>query len=141
MVTDYQKLAGSWRCAHAYKRTRSDSDLQVYGWVHLFHLVELYCYLLGIIGTAIYFLSPRWPYPVNGGITLDSQPIDLVDLVDYSQPDTGGGPETVPSSVVWKATELENVQHTLVVSVAQGQPYAIVDGLMSVFFRSFVFFH
>ena len=71
---------------------------------------------------------------MNVAITLDSEPINLVDLVDYSQPDTGGGPETMTSSVVWKATELENVQHTLVVSVAEGQPYAIVDGLMSGFF-------
>jgi len=73
---------------------------------------------------------------------LDSKPLQPVDLVDYSQPDTGGGPETVGYAVVWKATELANVQHTLVVSVVQGEPYAIVDGLMSAFFcQLFLFFH
>jgi len=72
---------------------------------------------------------------VNVAISLDSAPFQFVDLVDYTQPDAGSGPETVESQIVWSSTGLANIQHTLVVSVAQGEPYAIVDGLMSAFFH------
>ena len=72
---------------------------------------------------------------MNVAITLDSGPITLVDLVDPSQPDRGGGPETVKSDVVWSSTRLDNTQHTLVVSVGKAEPYAVVDGLMSGLFH------
>jgi len=69
---------------------------------------------------------------VNVAISLDSGPIYVVDLVDHS-PSAAGSSETVNSTVVWSSTGLENIQHTLVVSVAEGEQYAIVDGLMSAF--------
>ena len=75
-------------------------------------------------------MSPLWPYLVNTAISLDHGPSTLVDLVDHSRPPTDGGPETVQSQVVWKATGLNNTQHNLLISVGAGQPYAIVDGLM-----------
>lgn len=77
-------------------------------------------------------MSPLWPYLVNTAVSLDSGPPVLVDLVDHSRPDVGAaeGPETVQSTVVWSATGLTNSQHTLVMSVGAGQPFAIVDGLM-----------
>ncbi|KAF8806043.1 hypothetical protein BYT27DRAFT_7339295 [Phlegmacium glaucopus] len=81
-------------------------------------------------GIAIYFLSPLWPYTVNTAISLDSGPITLVDLVDHSRPDAGGGPETIPYDVVWSATGLVNTQHNLRISVGAGQLYAVVDGLI-----------
>jgi hypothetical protein len=81
------------------------------------------------LGVAIYFMSPLWPYLVNTAITLDSGPPILVDLVDHSRPNTVEGPETVQSQVVWGASGLNNTQHTLVMSVGAGQPYAIMDTL------------
>ena len=135
MESDGEKLDGLWRRTHAYRQPRSDSDLQIYGWVHVFYLVEACFYQLYKIGTAIYFLSPRWPYRVNVAISLDSAPLQFVNLVDRTRPDAGSGPETVESQIVWNSTGLENIQHTLVVSVAEGQPYAIVDGLMFAFFH------
>ena len=72
---------------------------------------------------------------MSTAVSLDCGPSFLIDLVDHSRPDAGGGPETVKSQVVWNATGLENKRHTLVISVGQGQSYAIVDGLMSAFFR------
>lgn len=81
-------------------------------------------------GVAIYFMSPLWPYLVNTAVSVDSaQPI-LIDLVDHSKPNVGVGPETVQSKVVWGEAGLANKQHTLVISVGAGQPYAIVDALM-----------
>ena len=67
-------------------------------------------------------------------MSLDSGPITLIDLVDHSRPDVGQGNETVQSHVVWNATGLANTQHSLLISVGSGQPYAIVDGLMCVSF-------
>ena len=83
-------------------------------------------------GTAIYFVAPLWPYLVNTAVSLDSGPITIIDLMDHSSPNTGQGPETIPSQVVWQATGLANTQHNLLISVGPGQPYAIVDGLMYV---------
>jgi len=97
-------------------------------------------YQLDNLGVAIYFLSPRWPYAVTTAVSLDSGPSFLIDLVDHGRPDAGVGPETVQSQVVWNATGLANTRHTLVISVGQGQPYGIVDGLMFVFLRRFFLF-
>ena len=98
----------------------------------MFYLVEPCLYRLYKIGTAIYFYSPRWPYAVNVGISLDFEPAQLVDLVDHRQP---GGPATVTSKLAWESTGLENIEHTLVVSVYDGETYAVVDRLMSGFFH------
>ena len=81
-------------------------------------------------GTAIYLLSPLWPYKVNTAISLDSSAPSLVDLEDYSRPDTSQGSETVSSSVVWSATRLDNTLHIVQISVGAGQPYGILDALM-----------
>lgn len=75
-------------------------------------------------------MSPRWPYLVNTAISLDSGAPFLVDLVDHSRPNAVEGPETVQSQIVWGASGLTNTQHTLVMSVGAGQPFAIVDALM-----------
>jgi len=85
---------------------------------------------LNFTGVAIYFISPLWPYLVNTAVSLDSGPITLIDLVDHSSPSTGQGFETIPYQVVWHATGLANTQHNLLISVGDGQPYAVVDGLI-----------
>lgn len=84
------------------------------------------------LGIAIYFLSPLWPYRVTTAVSLDSGPTTLIDLVDPSSPNIGTGPETAPYRVVWSATGLNDTAHSLRIFVGQGEPYAIVDGLMYV---------
>ncbi|KAF8886946.1 hypothetical protein BD779DRAFT_542299 [Infundibulicybe gibba] len=86
-------------------------------------------------GVRVYFMSPLWPYTVTTALTLDNGPIILLNLTDPNQPATDGGPETAQSRVVWGSDELENKQHKFVVSVGQGQQFAIVDTLMSVSLR------
>jgi len=81
-------------------------------------------------GVAIYFMSPLWPYTVNTAITLDDGPLVLLDLVDHNHVNTGGGPATVKSQIVAKATGLEYMKHTIRISVGANQPYAIVDSLI-----------
>lgn len=81
-------------------------------------------------GVAIYFMSPLWPYTVNTAVSLDAGPPILLDLVDHSRPNVGQGPETVQSQVIWGAAALPNIQHTLVISVGAGQPFAVVDTLI-----------
>lgn len=89
------------------------------------------------IGVAVYFMSPMWPYPVASSVSLDGGPRITIDLMDLSRERTSGGPETIRSVVVWAATGLANIQHTLVVSVGRSPhagpldpQYAIVDGFM-----------
>lgn len=88
-------------------------------------------------GVAVYFMSPMWPYPVASSVSLDGGPRITIDLMDLSRERTSGGPETIRSVVVWAATGLANIQHTLVVSVGRSPhagpldpQYAIVDGFM-----------
>ncbi|KAF9445837.1 hypothetical protein P691DRAFT_674845 [Macrolepiota fuliginosa MF-IS2] len=85
---------------------------------------------LQFTGVTVYFMSPLWPYVVSTALTLDSRPTVVVDLTDHNSPDAGGGLETVQSSVVWSAENLENTTHTLRISVGRGELFAIVDGIM-----------
>jgi len=75
-------------------------------------------------------MSPMWPYRVTTAVSLDGGPAIVVNLVDSTRPDVGTGPETANSSIVWSAVGLENREHTLVVSVPVGDPYAIVDAFL-----------
>ncbi|EKM79748.1 hypothetical protein AGABI1DRAFT_113055 [Agaricus bisporus var. burnettii JB137-S8] len=86
--------------------------------------------VLQFTGVAVYFMSPLWPYAVSTALTLDSRPTITVDLTDHNTPDTGGGIETVSSSVVWSAENLQNTNHTLRISVGRGELFAIVDGII-----------
>ncbi|KAF8646481.1 hypothetical protein AX16_007193 [Volvariella volvacea WC 439] len=87
-------------------------------------------------GTAIYFMSPLWPYHVTTALQLDNRDPDLLVLVDRSRPDTGGGPETVQSSIVWSATGLDDTEHRLLIYVGDSEPFAIVDTLIYTTFDS-----
>ena len=78
----------------------------------------------------MYFLSPLWSYTVTTQLSLDGGPAVVVDLRDYSRPETSGGPETVAYSAVWGMTGLTNTQHQLVASMAPGGAYVVVDGFM-----------
>jgi len=81
-------------------------------------------------GVAVYYMSPKWPYPVNTELSVDGGPGQVVDLQDYSRPATSGGPETVGYSVVWRMTGLANSQHQLVASMAPGGLFVEADGFI-----------
>jgi hypothetical protein len=131
-LTEACWIMGAHTCLQIYHMRQQPSNLRVGSCIIS---NEACLHPLCKIGTAIYFFSPLWPYRVNVVIQLDSRPSQLVPLVDTSRPDAGLGPATVASNIVWSSTGLDNIQHTIVVSVAPGEPYAIVDGLMSAFFH------
>lgn len=86
---------------------------------------------MSVLGTAIYFMSPLWPYEVFTQLQLDSQPPVQLNLSDPNLAvPSQTGEETVQSEIVWGKADLPNVSHTLQISKAPGRPYAIVDNLM-----------
>jgi hypothetical protein len=89
--------------------------------------------LILLSGVAIYYWSPLWPYAVDTLLTLDSEPPVVVTMTDPSEslPIGSVGPSVI-SQVLWGQTGLSNTQHTLVISLAPGARYIVVDALMSV---------
>lgn len=75
-------------------------------------------------------MSPLCPFKINTLITLDSAPSTLIDLEDHRVSQPARDKETAQSQVVWSASGLQNKQHQLVISVGQGQQFAIVDTLV-----------
>ncbi|KIY44007.1 hypothetical protein FISHEDRAFT_18790, partial [Fistulina hepatica ATCC 64428] len=78
-------------------------------------------------GTAIYFLSPLWPYEVTTQVVLDDGSATTLDLQDQDVAVTEDGGECALYRAVWGATDLDDTDHTLTMSVASGQSFAIVD--------------
>ncbi|KAF9445838.1 hypothetical protein P691DRAFT_244559 [Macrolepiota fuliginosa MF-IS2] len=81
-------------------------------------------------GVAVFFLSPRWPYDVTTQVQLDSSPPEVLSLRDLDTPKSDGGGESVGSHIIWGVEDLANQSHQLRISVAAGQQWAIVDGLV-----------
>ncbi|KAF5369711.1 hypothetical protein D9615_010178 [Tricholomella constricta] len=81
-------------------------------------------------GVAVYFASPL-PYMVNALVSLDSGPPVLLDLVnrDTMTREDEDGQAMIDLHVIWGVSGLSNTQHQLVISVGDGQPYAVVDTL------------
>jgi hypothetical protein len=85
------------------------------------------------IGVALHYWAARWPYAVLTTLTIDGRefPINLTD----SNPAPGSGlPPSQKSSVVFSATDLDNTEHDVIVSVGRGTTgnFAIVDFFMYV---------
>lgn len=74
-------------------------------------------------------MSPLWPYSVDSAISLDSGPLETVNLTD-SLPASDGSFENVQSNAVWGKTGLTNGPHTVVVS--KSSYYVVVDAFMYV---------
>jgi len=83
-----------------------------------------------LLGTAIYFYSSLWPFRVTTSLTLDNEDPFIVDLRDHHARFIKDGPETTQSDVVWYQLNLENKEHTLLISVASGEDLAVVDALV-----------
>ena len=74
-------------------------------------------------------MAPLWPYNVTTVVTLDGGPPQLIQMADPHNSKPDGSNPTVNTSVLWGQTGLENVQHTLVMSMAPNGTYVIVDAL------------
>ncbi|KAJ7288854.1 hypothetical protein C8J57DRAFT_522551, partial [Mycena rebaudengoi] len=85
---------------------------------------------LKFTGVAIYYLSPRWPYPVNTELTLDGGAGVVVNLTDPLASPTSRGSASATYSVLWSTTGLTDTEHNLVISLAKNAQYAIVDGFI-----------
>lgn len=83
-------------------------------------------------GVSIYFYSPLWPFRVTTAVSLDGGDPELLDLRDYDVPFEDQGPESAISQVVWWADGLQNTQHTLNISVGEGEDLAVLDQLVYV---------
>ncbi|KAF8164702.1 hypothetical protein B0H34DRAFT_208029 [Crassisporium funariophilum] len=81
-------------------------------------------------GTAIYFMSPLWPFRITTEISLDALEPQHLDLQDYTIPAQGAGPPTARSRIVAKYDGLANAEHTLRVISHAGETYTIVDMLI-----------
>ncbi|KAK0239378.1 hypothetical protein EDD85DRAFT_766369 [Armillaria nabsnona] len=81
-------------------------------------------------GTAVYFLSPRWPYLVNSTVALDGEGATFVNLTDPEAKGTDGGPESERYNVHWSRTGLDDKAHEVVVSMAAAGQWVVLDGFM-----------
>lgn len=90
------------------------------------------------VGTAVYFVSARWPYAVSTRLTLDPDSSDarplLLKLEDYTT-------KTVDENfglamVLASATNLENKEHTVRVDVGTNETYAVFDAFLYVPFSA-----
>ncbi|KAJ7717603.1 hypothetical protein B0H14DRAFT_2412634 [Mycena olivaceomarginata] len=73
---------------------------------------------LTFAGVAVYYLVPRWPYPVTTQLSLDGGPGIVVNLTDPNASPTDGGSESTVSSVAWSVSGLSNTTHHLVLTMA-----------------------
>ncbi|KAF5364578.1 hypothetical protein D9758_005529 [Tetrapyrgos nigripes] len=77
-------------------------------------------------GTAVYYFSPLWPMKIFTRLSIDGGPDELVDLEDYSTPDTGQTISGITqfTGVRWAKTGLENKTHEVQVKVGN---WAVVE--------------
>ncbi|KAF9445836.1 hypothetical protein P691DRAFT_762149 [Macrolepiota fuliginosa MF-IS2] len=82
-------------------------------------------------GTAVYFVSPLWPYAVSTQLQLDSQSPISLNLTDptHRTPDSAGS-ESVSFAVIWGSGPLSNTTHTVLLSKTPNIEWAVVDALI-----------
>ncbi|KAF6757512.1 hypothetical protein DFP72DRAFT_1065807 [Ephemerocybe angulata] len=85
-------------------------------------------------GTAVYFISPRWPFPVSTRLTLDPGSPDarplVLSLEDYKTRTVD--PNFSLAMVLAGATGLENKEHTVRVDGGDNATYALFDAFMEI---------
>ncbi|KAF5339021.1 hypothetical protein D9611_008722 [Ephemerocybe angulata] len=83
-------------------------------------------------GTAVYFISPRWPFPVSTRLTLDPGSPDarplVLSLEDYKTRTVD--PNFSLAMVLAGATGLENKEHTVRVDGGDNATYALFDAFI-----------
>ncbi|KAJ7617135.1 hypothetical protein FB45DRAFT_933499 [Roridomyces roridus] len=85
---------------------------------------------LTFTGTAIYYFSPLFPYPVSVQIALDGVLAAVVNLTDpNASPAPVNGPPSASSSVRWSSTNLSNRAHTVVIGRGPSGDSVVVDAL------------
>jgi hypothetical protein len=75
-------------------------------------------------------MAPLWPYNVTTVVTLDDGPPQLIQMTDPLNSEPVDSLPTVNSTVLWGQSGLADAQHTLVMSLAPGGMYVIVDALV-----------
>jgi hypothetical protein len=85
--------------------------------------------LVIIIGIAFYYIAPLWAFPVNTSINIDDNITQTIDLENYTATALmlDNSAESDPYAVLWESGLLENTSHTVVLSMATGGQYVIVD--------------
>ncbi|KAF9034082.1 hypothetical protein BJ165DRAFT_1534283 [Panaeolus papilionaceus] len=82
------------------------------------------------VGDAVYFMSSLWPYRVTTQLSLNGGPRIILDLQDHNYRGPGQDTESVAYDVVLSWAGLPYGTHTLEVSVAPGEDFAIFDGII-----------
>ena len=81
-------------------------------------------------GTGIRYMAPLWAEEITTQVRLDGGVPVVINLQDNTVPAEVDGPTTVESSVLWEERGLANTDHVLVIEVAPGGRFAIVDMLV-----------
>ncbi|KAF7325205.1 hypothetical protein MKEN_00564700 [Mycena kentingensis (nom. inval.)] len=101
-----------------------------FGGSHTFSSDESARAVFEFTGVAVYYLAPRWPYPVDSRVSLDGGAAVVVNLTDPVASTTdAGGSESAMWSIAWFAEGLRNTSHRVVVSIGP-TGYIVVDGWM-----------
>jgi hypothetical protein len=88
-------------------------------------------FVSNFIGSAIYYMSPLWPYSANVLITLDKAEPVWVNLTRPSELNTSiYGPEPTKSEVVWGASGLSDSAHNIIVSMSENGSFIALDTFM-----------
>ncbi|KIM89415.1 hypothetical protein PILCRDRAFT_813343 [Piloderma croceum F 1598] len=83
---------------------------------------------LSFTGSAIYYMSPLWPYSANVLITLDNAEPVWVNLTHPSELNTSiYGPEPAKSEVVWGASGLSDSAHKVIMSMPENGSFIALD--------------
>ncbi|KAF6748902.1 hypothetical protein DFP72DRAFT_1073737 [Ephemerocybe angulata] len=83
-------------------------------------------------GVAVYFQAPLFPFPIQSNVSLDGKRGTVLDLQDHDSPERKNASATVASGVIERGvwTNLENVKHTVRVTVPIGNTAAVVDAFI-----------
>ncbi|KAH6891617.1 hypothetical protein BKA70DRAFT_1572055 [Coprinopsis sp. MPI-PUGE-AT-0042] len=81
-------------------------------------------------GTGISYMAPLWAEEITTQVRLDGGVPVVIDLQDKTVTPEVDGPTTVESSVLWSEKGLTNTEHVLIIDVAPGGRFAVVDQLI-----------
>ena len=88
-----------------------------------------------VVGVAVYFWSPLWPYAVDSLISIDGGPGECVNLRDPTRNSSVDGVETEASAPRWRRVGLQNAQHSVVVSRCANGSFVVVDAFTYVLYH------
>ncbi|KAL0575050.1 hypothetical protein V5O48_006923 [Marasmius crinis-equi] len=81
-------------------------------------------------GSAVYFVSPLWPYAVRVQLSIDSGPPAVVDLQAVDREEGNAGLDWRTPRVLWGTGGLENGKHTVRIERASEAQYVVLGELI-----------